>query len=180
MSKKVFIFLIVALAVGGGLIFLICHVKNGIRSAETAVPDPKNYTYLINGRKSILVNGESKETVVADGGLASTVLTWYVEDEKGIDVNGDGAEDMVVILAQNTGGSGTFYYATALISGVNGYQETNAIFFGDRITAQPTEYKDGAIVIYYLDRKPDEPMVAIPTVKTVMRLKLVDGELVKE
>jgi len=180
MSKKAFTFLIVVLAVGGGSIFLAYHLKNRAQFAPTVVPDLKNYTYLINGKKSTLVNGESKETIVADDGFASTVLTWYVGDEKRADLNSDNTEDAVVILAQNTGGSGTFYYATAIVSGANGYQETNAIFVGDRITAQPTEYRDGEILVHYLDRKSDEPMVAIPTVETVMRLKLINGELAKE
>lgn len=180
MSKKIVIFLIVAFAVGSGLIFWAYHLRTGVRSARVVIPDPKNYAYLINGKKSVLVNGESKEAIVVDGNATSTVLTWYVEDEKGIDLNGDGWKDVIVILAQNTGGSGTFYYATAFISNVSGYQETNAIFFGDRITAQPTEYKDGTIIVHYLDRKSDEPMVAIPTVETIMRLKLVNGDLAKE
>lgn len=49
------------------------------------------------------------------------------------DVDGDGLPDALVVLAQNGGGSGTFFELTALFSRNGTLSQTNSIFLGDRV-----------------------------------------------
>lgn len=177
MRQKTIIFLVAMLAIAGGLGFGVYHLKNGGSTIQNLTIDPKNYTYTIGERTVTLVNGTATQQESSDP--ETKIITWYVGNEAVGDFNGDGVADVAVILAQNTGGSGTFYYVVAMLSKNNGYTETNAIFFGDRITSQPTEYIQGEIVVNYLDRKIDDPMVAFPTVKKSMYLKVIGNQLIK-
>jgi hypothetical protein len=177
MSQKAIILLAVGLVIVGGLGFLVYQSKTGKSAIQKPAIDPKNYTYTIDGQTVTLVNGKATQKATSDS--ATQIVTWYVGNEAVGDFNGDGVADVAIILAQNTGGSGTFYYAIAILSKNSGYTETNAVFFGDRITSQPTQYTDGEIVVNYLDRKIDDPMVAFPTVESSMHLKVIGNQLIK-
>lgn len=72
------------------------------------------------------------------------------------------------MLADEPGGSGTFYYA-ALVLGDGRPAATAPI--GDRIKLQSITFVGDDIVVKYLDRRPDEPMVAKPTIAQTLRLK---------
>ncbi len=104
--------------------------------------------------------------------------TRYFGNEARGDINGDGIEDVVFLLTQNDGGSGTFYYAAAAIRTATGYQGKNAIYLGDRIAPQTTSINDQIIEVNFATRKPDEPMTTRPSVGMTMRLKFEDGSLV--
>jgi hypothetical protein len=86
---------------------------------------------------------------------------------------------VALILTQNSGGSGTFYHIAVLLSSKDGYRGTNTIFFGDRIAFKTIKFIDGEIVVNYLDRNLDEPMVAFPTVDTSKYFKVNNGELME-
>ena len=89
------------------------------------------------------------------------------------DIDGDGLEDMVFLITQDTGGSGTFFYAVGALKRDGGYEGTHAVYIGDRIAPQSTEKGEGRqIVINYADRKPGEPMSARPSVGKSLRLLL--------
>ena len=45
------------------------------------------------------------------------------------------------------------------------YQATNAVALGDRIDPQDVEFTGGRFVYRFLERKPDEPMAAAPSVE---------------
>lgn len=49
------------------------------------------------------------------------------------DIDGDEVPDALVVLAQNEGGSGTFFELTALLSRNGTFSQTNSIFLGDRV-----------------------------------------------
>lgn len=59
------------------------------------------------------------------------------------------------------------------------YKGTNAVFIGDRIKPQNVEYKDGHIIVYYLDRKDDEPFTANPTIKKIKYFKAEGLKLIE-
>jgi len=54
---------------------------------------------------------------------------------------------------------------------------TKAIYLGDRIAPQTTEFRNGEIIVNYADRRPDEPFSTIPSVGVSKYFKVVDGEL---
>jgi hypothetical protein len=146
-------------------------------SLGTAQADYKNISYKINGEDVLLINGSAKTLDKIGVGSESGTTTAYFGNEVRGDFNGDGREDVAFILTQDTGGSGTFYYLAAALGAANGDVGTDAVFLGDRIAPVSTEFKDGAIVVKYLDRKPNEPMTATPTVPVTENFKFLNGQL---
>ncbi len=147
----------------------------GIRT-RLLTTDPKNATYKIEGKDFTLVNGKSEKDV---SGSASKITTQYFGNEVKSDFNGDGVEDIAFLLSQNSGGTGTFYYVTAIISFEDGYKSANTILLGDRIAPQTTGFRNGEILVNYADRKPDEPMTTAPSIGITKYLKVSDGKLVE-
>lgn len=140
-----------------------------------AAADHKNAEYVIEGQRVKLVNGEA-ETEVAPGS-ASKVTTKYFGNEVKHDLNNDGKEDVVFLLTQNSGGSGTFYYVVAALNTERGYVGSEALLLGDRIAPQTTEISQnpnhqGVIVVNYADRAAGEPMTTQPSVGKSIWLKL--------
>lgn len=105
----------------------------------------------------------------------------YFGNEAWADLNGDGTDDVVFLLTQDNGGSGTFYYVVAALSDTQEYKGTNAVFLGDRIAPQTTEIRnDGTIIVNYTTRKDNEPMTTQPRIGVSRYLKITNGELVEE
>jgi heat shock protein HslJ len=122
----------------------------------------KNATYIIEGTSVTLVNGMAEQKQ-ADS--ETTVVTQYFGNELRKDLNNDGREDVVFLLTQQPGGTGTFFYAVASLNTENGYVGSHGIFLGDRIAPQTTESgKNNIVVVNYADRKPEEPFTAQPSV----------------
>ena len=137
----------------------------------TTATDYKNATYTIDGQSVALVNGIS--VVAAAPESASSITTQYFGNETSGDLNGDGSDDVAFVLTQNTGGSGTFYYVVAALKTANGYQGTNAILLGDRISPQTTQIQNGEVVVNYADRKASDSMTTAPSVGVTKYLKVV-------
>lgn len=144
-------------------------------SAQMISVDYKNATYSIDGQTVTLIDGRA-ETSAAPGSVSKTVTEYFGNEATG-DLNGDGLPDTAFIVTQNSGGSGTFYYAVVALKTANGYQGTNAVSLGDRVAPQTTEIKDGQLVVNYADRKPDEPMSVTPSVGVSKYLEVQDTTL---
>jgi len=123
--------------------------------------DAKNCTYLIEGQNITLINGYSEEEVAP--GSVSKIITKYFGNEVTGDFNNDGFPDIAFVLTQEGGGSGTFYYLVSALGSKDKCIGTNAIFLGDRIAPQSTNFQNGEIIVNYADRKADEPMTATPS-----------------
>jgi hypothetical protein len=81
------------------------------------------------------------------------------------DLTGDDRLDAVVHLAVNTGGSGAFSYAALVVNADGAPRPVTAAPIGDRIILRSfTAARDGTLTARYLERRPDQPMVAKPTV----------------
>lgn len=145
-------------------------IFNGPTTAFTF--DPKNTTYTIEGQSVTLNNGvnEADSTI----GSASKTITRYFGNEAYGDVDGDDDNDLVFLITQSTGGTGTFYYAAVAYRTPVGYKLTNTFFVGDRIAPQSTEIKEDSkeIHINFAERKKGEPMSAEPSVGAVLLLKV--------
>ena len=161
---------IIVVLVGGFYAF-----NSYIYHAEQAPADYKNATYLIEGVPVTLKNGEAQTP--AAPGSSSMVTTKYFGNELKTDLNGDGKQDVAFILTQNSGGSGTFYYAVAAIDTGSGYVGSDGYPLGDRIAPQTTNLSQnpnqkGVVVFNYADRAAGEPMTAAPSVGKSVYLKL--------
>ena len=148
------IVLAIVFVAAGACIFFVGQKK---AIAPTVVAfDPTNATYLIGGQPVALVNGKSQ--AAAAPGSAEQVTTSIFGEPVSGDLNGDGRPDAAVMLVQDSGGSGTFYYVAAAINATSDAEGSNAILLGDRIAPQNIEIQNGQIVANYADRNPGEPM----------------------
>jgi heat shock protein HslJ len=147
-----------------------------IHVSNIGVLDFKDATYTVEGEAVALKQGIA-ETYSTSSTAAKT--TRYFGDQASGDFNNDGRRDVVFILTQTDGGSGTFYYVAAAILTADGYYGTNAILLGDRIAPQSTEIKTGQIIVNYADRKEGEPFTTPPSVGISRYFKIVGGQLVE-
>jgi hypothetical protein len=126
------------------------------------IPGLFNATYTVGGEVFTLIDGRASHPVVP-GSVTMNTLQVFQNPTIG-DLNGDGQPDAAVLLVNNPGGSGTFYYAVLAMNENGAYRATNALLMGDRISPQTVEIHDGRSVFNYADRKPGEPMTTQPSV----------------
>jgi hypothetical protein len=140
--------------------------------------NPLNATYNIDNEKVTLVDGKTMSKPVELGAATRTITKILGRPASG-DLNSDGKADAAVVLTQNPGGSGTFYYVAAAVN-VNGQAHgTNAILLGDRIALRTVRIVGGQIIVAYADRKRSEPFSAKPTVPVTKHFVL-QGQVLKE
>ena len=177
--NKIILVIIAIIVVGvvGCLAYWPINKTETPKEIEKAVLEPKNGTYVVEGKSVILKNGYSEEEIAP--GSASKLITQYFGNEVKADFNGDGVQDVAFLLTQDGGGSGTFYYVAALLSNKERFIGTNAILLGDRIAPQTTEFSNGMIVVNYADRKPGEPFTTQPSVGVSKYFKIIDGKVVE-
>jgi hypothetical protein len=173
MNKKLTYILIGAAFLAG---ILYSFMMNAPRKEEvTTVADPRNASYMIDGRSIQLVDGVSE--IEAVPGSASKIVTRYFGNEVRHDLNDDGREDVVFLITQDTGGTGTFFYVVAALNMPTGYIGSHGLLLGDRIAPQTTELSQNpnhknVIVVNYADRKPGEPFTAAPSMGKSIWLRL--------
>ncbi len=157
----------------GGFFALNSYIYNEKQAPRVA--DYKNTTYVIDGQRVALVNGIAE--IDAAPGSASKITTQYFGNDFVTDLNGDGRDDVVFLLTQNQGGSGTFYYAVSALNTEEGYVGSDGYLLGDRVAPQsidlsPNPRHTEVIVVNYVERKEGEPMTAAPSVGKSVYLKL--------
>ena len=151
------------------------NVNTSATSTKNINFDPLNFTYDIEGEKIILVDGTSTQDIVP--GSAEKLETTVFEKPAVGDLNGDGKNDSAVLLVQDSGGTGLFYYLVAVFNDVGVIKNTNSIFIGDRIEPVSVVIKDNKIELSYVDRNAGDPMTAEPTVKITRSFEIKNREL---
>jgi len=178
MRKKLVIAIVSVAVLAAVFVGVTSYLSGGEREGKNEAQNPKDFknaTYTIDGRAIMLANGVSEIETVP--GSASKTITRYFGNVAYADLNSDGREDAVFLLTQETGGSGTFFYAVAAIDTGNGYAGSQGFLLGDRIAPQTTELSrnpshKNVIVVNYAVRAPGEPMTARPSVGKSVWLKL--------
>ncbi len=155
----------------------LVNINTSATSTKNVNFDPLNFTYNIEGEKIKLVNGNSVSDVVP-GSVEKLETTTFDKPAVG-DLNGDGKNDSAILLVQDSGGSGLFYYLVAVINDAGVAKNTNSIFIGDRIEPVSVVIKANRIELNYVDRNPNEPMTADPTVKIKKTFEVRDTNLVE-
>ncbi len=158
----------------GGVSTKNIEALNGNASIKN---DPLNATYQINETPTLFVNGRA-ETEAAPGSATKIVDQVFGEPVYG-DLNGDGVLDAGLILVDQPGGTGTFYYLAAAINQNGNYVGTNAILLGDRIAPQNIEIRSGTLIANYADRNPGEPFSTQPSMGKSLYARLSNNQLVK-
>ena len=154
-----------------------CAQTSGAASGGTVVaPDASNATFKIEKDSITLVKGRS-ERPSAPGSATAAVTTLGDQTTSG-DVDGDGRADTIVILVNQPGGSGTFYYVSALLNTASGVAATPAVMLGDRVKVDRVRLDGNTIVVDLLDRAPGQPMSTSPAVAVTKRFT-VDAATLK-
>ncbi len=172
MNKTIFL-LVILTGFGAFTLFNRSQDKN----LNLDVKGFKDATYEVDGEPVTLKNGLSEINIT---GSVSKIVTKYFGNEAIGDFNKDGIDDVAFLLIQNSGGSGTFYYVTVALGGKNGYTGINALFLGDRIAPQTTEFRNGEIIVNYAERYPSEPMTAFPSLGVSKYFKVENNKLIKK
>ena len=136
--------------------------------------DPRNATYHIDNKVVPLKNGEAY--VQIEPGV--TTHYKYFSQAEGL-LNEDEVDDAGVILTAEPGGSGTFFYAVALVSTPGGFQGTNGILLGDRIAPQTIDVGNDKFEVNYAIRKPGEPFTTAPSVGVTKYFQVRKGTFVE-
>lgn len=167
----IIVLIIIALVI---LVSLRQHKKTDAPATNNAY---SNLSYQVEGQDILLNNGVAITDIVA--GSESKTTTRVFGNEVMADVNSDGMEDAAFILTSDGGGTGTFYYVAVALKTATGYTGTNAVFIGDRIAPQTTEFQNGFIVVNYADRGAGEPMSAPATIGVSKTYTIDNGVLIE-
>lgn len=92
------------------------------------------------------------------------------------DLDSDGAPDAAVLLATNTGGSGTFEDLSAVLNRDGEPDAVAGFFLGDRVRVERIRIVEGTIEVEVTMHAPADPMCC-PTMKTTRRFRFEDGAL---
>lgn len=137
--------------------------------------DPSNATFIIDGENITLSSGKNETSITP--GSSFMEETSILDKFAYSDINSDGKEDTLLLLVRYGAGSGTFVYLAAFVSSPVTYRGSNAVFLGDRISPESISINSGTITVKYLDRKPDEPMAAEPTISIIKQFVYKNGGL---
>lgn len=173
MNKSLIVLSVLAVFVFG----VVAVTKFTTESRVTPAPDiistdHKNATYTMpDGTKVTLQNGVAE--IVLDNDVAVRVVVRYFGNELHKDVDGDGLEDVVFLLTEERGGSGTYFYVVAALKTPIGYAGSQATLIGDRIAPQTIESGEGRqVIVNYAERVSGEPMTTVPSVGKSLHLIL--------
>jgi len=178
MSKKTLGITLAILAVGLGVYYL--KQSQPTPTNTPAAFDPLSATYVIEGKATTLKNGISvtEEALGKDTGATTKTTTRIFGVPVRGDINGDGLADAALLIVQDTGGTGRFYYAAAALNERSGAVGTNAVFLGDRVAPQNIEIRNGQVIANYAERRPTEPFTTQPSIG-VSKYLIFDGTALK-
>lgn len=126
---------------------------------ETSWPRAANATYAgILDDAITLVDGLWQGAPYADGGSSRPVVQLLEEPIASGDLDSDGVDELVVILAANFGGSGTYTFI-ALVDTVGEVSTSvGTAPIGDRITVRSMRIDGNVIVAETVEHADDDPM----------------------
>ena len=139
------------------------QVTNEGSTAIQSPADPLNANYYIDGIVYTLINGSLEQQIDDSDTLNKFKLT---EFKASGDINKDGTDDTAVLLTNDAGENGVFYYIGILTSGPNAIIE-NTYFLGDRIVVKSINFVDGNFEVTYLDRDSETSFDQPPTIEIV-------------
>lgn len=162
--KKIIIILVLIL--GGWYLVAQAPVEEITGLADS----PLNATYIIEGESFTLVDGFASKEITPESSLRNEVS--IIGEPVFGDLDRDGDEDALVILLNESGGSGSFFY-TAIAANVDGeYQGTDTMFLGDRINLESFVIDDERAKIKYSVRAEVESFAVEPSVGKELHLQL--------
>jgi uncharacterized membrane protein len=74
------------------------------------------------------------------------------------DLDGDGIDEAVVVLAHNAGGSGVFMYLAVMRTNGGDPDNVATIRLGDRVRVSAVDIEDGRVIADLVEHAPEDPM----------------------
>ncbi len=153
----------------------IAPTQAGAGAGAGAAASPESASYRIGDHVIALKDGKHDEPAAPGSTARSTTTVWG--KPVGADLDGDGDQDAVVIIASEPGGSGTFYYVAVAELDGGAYTGSAGVLLGDRIAPQRVTIADGVVTVDYAERRPGEPMSAPPSIAASKRFVYRNGVL---
>ncbi len=151
----------------------------GSGGGRLSVDQLKNASYDgIYDQPVTLVDGYYEGEPFVEGGASRPTVTFVGDLVAYGDLNGDGVEDAAVLLAESSGGSGTFTYLAAVVNQDGQPVNAGTVLLGDRTQIKSLAIQNGQIVMEIVTQGPDDPMCC-PTLKVRKTYSLQDGQLVE-
>ena len=122
-----------------------------------------------------LTDGKHDEAAAPGSAARNSTVVWGTPAQGDLDRDGD--DDAVVILVNEPGGSGTFYYVAAAEFDRGGFNGSAAVLLGDRIAPQKVAIENGIITVNLAERGAGEPLAAVPSQPVNRRFIYVEDEL---
>ena len=126
--------------------------------------DHRNASFWLDERLVTLVDGMAEQP--AAPGSAAVERTRIVERPAPVSATIRGQQVTALALADEPGGSGTFYYIAVAR---NGGSSPHAVFLGDRVLLKSISIEGADVVVRYLDRKTGDAMTTPPSVAVERR-----------
>ena len=144
------------LLAAGGLVLGGCDAGD---RAEAGGPDPAQASYAgILDDVVTLRDGRFEGQPYVAGGASRPVVMLLPEPRAVADMDGDGHDELAVLLAAESGGSGTFVYLAVIPGRGAGSQAATAALVGDRVRVTSLAVTGDAIHIVLLEFAPGDPM----------------------
>ena len=134
-----------------------------------------NATYDLPDFGSFQLQGGKYEKSTGSG--ASQVNQAFFQTMALGDLDGDTVDDAVVVIAINTGGSGSFFYLVAVLNQDGKPTQAGQDLLGDRVQVSSLSVADGRIVIDMKVAGPSDPLCC-PSLPVQRTYELQDGVLV--
>ena len=167
MKKSLLVVVLAAVVLALGVLFAVLRTGH---HPETASPSPaEDLIVTIDNQVFSLRDGLAE--IPAAAGSAGTNTVRIVGEPVMGDINSDGKDDAALLIRNDPGGSGTFYYAVVAVNDGGSWWATNTVPLGDRITPQQVTFSGAEFHYRFLDRKPGEPMVAVPSVERTVDIR---------
>ena len=169
-----------------GLIILSCNQNKEFIELDASLEDIIPKIILITpekndhtGKKIEITIGEthSGEGEYAISGIETHKFTYKLHNEYVV----EGNKYIYVIVSYNWGGSGTFYYLTAVDKTT--LKSVDEIFLDDRIEVndfQLTTPWSDSVSLTYLVRSSNVPMAAPPDKEVNMKYRMSESKLIKD
>lgn len=170
MRRPVLVGLLVASIAALVVLFVVMRTAVDHAGEHSAPEAVRNVTVTLDGQTFTLKDGAA--TVEAAPGSATKNTVRIVGEPVVGDATGEGEQDAALLLANDPGGSGTFYYAVLAVNHGGAYQATNAVPLGDRIAPKGIDFTDGHFVYRFLDRKSGSSMATEPTVEENVKINI--------
>jgi heat shock protein HslJ len=124
-----------------------------------------------------LTDGRYEGEPFVEGGASRPTVTFTGAYALG-DLNGDGLDDAAVVLVENSGGSGSFFYLALVLNQDGNPENVVTQLLGDRAQVESVTIDGAEIAIKAMAHAPGDPMCC-PTQEVDLTYRFDEGQLVE-